>query len=315
MLIHTDQFIGESAEFCNVFNSVKIIAATNASVLILGESGTGKEHIAKALHQYSQRNAEKFHCINCAALPENLVESELFGHKKGAFTGADSHKPGRIDAANGGTLFLDEIGELPMSIQAKFLRFLESGEYQALGSAEKVTANVRIVAATNRDLLRLVDEGKFRQDLYYRLNVIPIKLPSLRERGNDCLLLLDYYSRFFASHHQLAEIQFSSEARKQLKQYHWPGNVRELKNFVERMAILCAGTLIDSQNLPAEMRKQPTNHSKDIQLPDEGLCLEDVEIDLIQQALEKSKGNRSGAARLLGLTRDTLLYRIRKYAI
>lgn len=309
--------VGESVEFQNILNASSIIAVTDATALILGESGTGKELIAQNLHFKSNRAQKPFITVNCASLPENLVESELFGHKKGAFTGADSHRDGRVKAANHGTLFLDEIGELPLAIQAKFLRFLESGECQPLGEERTEKLNVRIIAATNRDLLQEVKAGNFREDLFYRLNIVPIKLPTLKERANDIPLLLAHYAKVSAKKHSLQPISFKKDALSFLKQYAWPGNIRELKNFVERMAIFFAGMEVELSQIPTEMRYASEDAKSDtvFQLPDQGIKLESFEIDLINQALQKTSGNRSRAARLLGLTRDTLLYRMKKHAI
>lgn len=317
MIINNTGLVGESAEFQNVLNASNIIAATDATALILGESGTGKELIAQSLHYKSNRADKPFVVINCAALPENLVESELFGHKKGAFTGADTHREGRVKEAHNGTLFLDEIGELPLSIQAKFLRFLESGECQPLGDSKSEKVNVRIIAATNRDLQKEVKAGNFREDLFYRLNIIPINLPSLRKRVSDIPLLLKHYISKSAKNHNLAPISFDKESLSFLKQYSWPGNIRELKNFVERMAIFYAGQQIQLNQIPADMRYTTSSatSSDGYQLPDQGIKLEHFEVDLISQALQKTSGNRSRAARLLGLTRDTLLYRMKKHAI
>lgn len=317
MKLDENIMIGESAELHNVLNATNIIAATPATVLILGESGTGKELIAHSIHQQSVRSSQPMVSINCSALSDTLVESELFGHKKGSFTGADSDRPGKLKTAHNGTLFLDEIGELPLSIQAKFLRFLESGECQTVGEETSKKLDVRIIAATNRDLRQCVSNGTFREDLYYRLNVIPLTLPPLRDRGNDISLLLKHYAQHFAITYQLDKISFSSSAIKILSQYQWPGNIREIKNFTERMAILNHGKTIQIENIPGEYLPVDSNITDAIpfKLPIAGLNLEDMEISFINQALNKTAGNRSRAARLLGLTRDTLLYRIKKYSL
>ncbi len=317
MRIENKGIVGHSAEFQNVLNATNIIAATDATALILGESGTGKELIARELHLQSARAHKPFVVINCAALPENLVESELFGHKKGAFTGAESNREGRIKAADNGTLFLDEIGELPSNIQAKFLRFLESGECQPVGEEKPTLVNVRLIAATHRDLQHEVNAGRFRADLFYRLNIVPITLPPLRERRSDIPLLLSHYAGLCAETHQLAPIQFSRASVALLKKYRWPGNIRELKNLVERLAIFNAGSIIEPENLPPEIHATPLPEQcqNQFELPDSGLSLEKMEMDFIRQALAKTRGNRSHAARLLGLSRDTLLYRMKKYAI
>jgi len=311
----TSNMIGESAELQNVLNSCNIIAATSATILILGESGTGKELIAESIHRNSNRNQRPLINVNCGALSETLVESELFGHKKGAFTGADTSRQGKLKTAHGGTLFLDEIGELPLSIQAKLLRFLESGECQTVGEETPEKLDVRVIAATNRDLAKCVEEGTFRQDLYFRLNVIPVNLPALRERSGDVKLLLAHFASKFANEYNLEKITYTKDALSCLVKYAWPGNIRELRNFTERMAVLLPGEAITSQNLPGEFLKPQTQVTTNITLPDSGINLSDIEVSLINQALSKTAGNKTRAARLLGLTRDTLLYRLKKYAV
>jgi len=306
---------GTAPEFRALLRSAQIAAATDVTVLLLGESGTGKELLARAMHDESLRHTAPFVTINCAALPETLAESELFGHRKGAFTGAVNNNPGRIRSAEGGTLFLDEVGELPLNIQAKLLRFLESGECQAIGETTVVTTNVRVIAATHRDLYEQVQRGEFREDLYYRLNVVPLELPPLRRRSSDIPLLLSHLIDEIASRYELEAPCFSDEAQTILRGYRWPGNVRELRNFCERMVVLLSGREILPGNLPREMQKAAVERTNPFALPDSGLSLEDLEQSLIRQALEKTNGNRSRAARLLGLSRDTLLYRLKKYAI
>jgi transcriptional regulator with GAF, ATPase, and Fis domain len=309
--------LGQSPEFRAVVRSAQIAAATDVTVLVLGESGTGKELLARAVHHESKRRERPFVTINCAALPESLAESELFGHRKGAFTGAVSDQPGRIRAADGGTLFLDEVGELPPSIQAKLLRFLESGEIQAVGESAVHRVDVRIITATHRDLYALVREGSFREDLYYRLNVVPLELPSLSRRTGDIRLLLDKLTTTLANQYELQPPRYSAQTLASLEHYHWPGNVRELRNFCERMVVLFNGRTVEPGNLPQEIRESARGNGTSglFTLPDEGIRLEELEQQMIRQALAKTAGNRSRAARLLGLTRDTLLYRLKKYAI
>ncbi len=310
--------LGESPELKAVLRSAQIIAATDVTVMLQGESGTGKELLARAIHNESKRNEAPFIAINCAALPESLAESELFGHSKGAFTGADAHNMGRIHAANGGTLFLDEVAELSLNIQSKLLRFLESGECQRLGEASTHCVNTRIISATHIDLLKRVEEGTFRDDLYYRLNVVPLEIPPLRERSGDIRLLLGNLSLQLANQYQLPIPTYTKETLERLDSYNWPGNVRELRNLCERLLILSGGQQIALSNLPIEMRDFQASHRplKNLfDIPDEGINLEEVEQTLISNALKKSGGNQSKAARLLGLTRDTLLYRIKKYAL
>ncbi|MEN8177887.1 MAG: sigma-54 dependent transcriptional regulator [Pseudomonadota bacterium] len=310
--------LGRAPEFLSVLRAMKIVSATDATVLVTGESGTGKELLAKALHRYSRREEKPFVTVNCAALPEHLAESELFGHRKGAYTGAVQDEQGRVQAAHGGTLFLDEVGELPLAVQAKLLRFLETGECQQLGQPLTKRVDVRVLAATNRDLGKAVEEGTFRRDLYYRLYVVPLELPPLRVRNGDVGLMLTGLTRELSAEYDLAPPRYSNNALKQLNRYQWPGNVRELKNLCERMLILFSGRQVEVENLPLEIRQAKTEIKTVVggfMLPEMGLSLDDLEADLIRQALSKALGNRSKAARLLGLSRDTLLYRIKKYAI
>lgn len=305
---------GQSAEFESCMRAAQIIAATDVTVLIQGESGTGKELMAEQLHLQSARANQPFITVNCAALPETLAESELFGHRKGAFTGATQDQQGRIQAADGGTLFLDEIGELPLNIQAKLLRFLESGECQSVGKTHADKVNVRVIAATHRDLYKEAQQGNFREDLFYRLNVVPVQLPALRERLGDIEHLLNKLTEQLAEQHQLTAPVYHKQAIKQLTSYSWPGNIRELKNFCERMLILLPGQTVSADNLPFEFRQQPATSSV-VQLPESGVVLDNVEAELISQALSKTNGNQSKAARLLGITRSALLYRMSKHAI
>ncbi len=310
--------LGNAPEFQSVLRAMKIVSATDATVLVTGESGTGKELLAKALHRYSRRHSKPFVTVNCAALPEHLAETELFGHRKGAFTGAVQNEQGRMQAANGGTIFLDEVGELPLGVQAKLLRFLETGECQQLGQPVTRRVDVRILAATNRDLSKAVKEGSFRRDLYYRLYVVPLELPPLRARKGDVELMLRGLTHELSLEYDLQPPVYSKEVLKRLTHYPWPGNVRELKNLCERMLILFSGRRIEVENLPQEIRhSQPEsiNLTGVFKLPEQGLKMDDLEADLIKQALNRALGNRSKAARLLGLTRDTLLYRMKKYAI
>ena len=309
--------IGSSPELTAVLRAARLVAMTDAPVLIQGESGTGKELLATNVHLESRRRDNPMITVNCAALPENLAESLLYGHRKGAFTGAISDQPGFIPQAHGGTLFLDEIGELPLAIQAKLLRFLESGECQSVGHAACHRLDVRVIAATNRDLAAEVAAGRFREDLFYRLNVVPLQLPPLRERASDIHELLHHYTAQVAERYALNMPRYSAQTLQHLQDYAWPGNVRELRNLCERVVILCGGRDIQPENLPQEIR-QPSSrntHGSGFNLPPEGVRLDEVEVTLIRQALVQTDGNRSRAARLLGLTRDTFLYRLKKYAI
>ena len=307
--------LGESVEFENLKRTAKIMAATDVTVLIQGESGTGKELMAKFIHAQSSRKTAPLVTINCAALPETLAESELFGHTKGAFTGAINDQQGRIQSAHNGTLFLDEVGELPLSIQAKLLRFLENGECQTIGQTKTEKVSVRVIAATNRDLFKEVENGNFREDLFYRLNVVPLALPGLRERQSDITLLISHLSAQLAAKHCLDVPRYSVKAMEHCQRYTWPGNIRELKNFCERTVILLGGKTINVDNLPLEMKTaQKEKISNPFTLPEGGIVLEQLEAQLIDQAMNKSHGNQSKAARLLGLTRSALLYRIKKHA-
>ncbi len=307
--------IGQSPNFEALLRSARMIAATDVTVLIAGETGTGKEVLAHALKEHSPRANKPFITLNCAALPEALAESELFGHRKGAFTGAVTSQIGRLQAADGGTVFLDEVDSLPVALQAKFLRFLETGEIQPVGETHTLNVDVRVIAATNANLQEKISRGEFRKDLYYRLNVVPIEIPPLRERMGDIQLLLQHFMRQFADEHKLPEASFTKAAINRLTAYSWPGNVRELRNVCERLAILLAGRTIDECNLPVEIVNRAPSQKPVFDLPEFGIELEKVEMDLIRQALSRTNGNRSRSARLLGISRDTLLYRMQKYGI
>lgn len=307
---------GRAPELLEALRTADLVAATDVTLLISGESGTGKELLVKRIQQNSSRRNAALIDLNCATVPESLAESILFGHRKGAFTGATESHQGLIAEASGGTLFLDEIGELPLALQPKLLRFLESGECRAVGSETSRHYDVRIVAATNRDLAGAVREGRFRSDLYYRLNVVPVELPPLRQRQGDIPLLLDILTARLASQHQLDAPKYSQRTIQDLEQYQWPGNVRELRNFSERMLVLFQGQTIHPDNLPQEIRSGGNTLTEgEFRLPMAGLSLETLEKRFIHQALDYSSGNKSRAARLLGLTRDTLLYRLKKYQI
>ncbi|VAX17521.1 Response regulator of zinc sigma-54-dependent two-component system [hydrothermal vent metagenome] len=318
MTIFQNDFIGSSPQLTSVIRSAKVVASTDVTILISGESGTGKELLASAIHKESRRANGPLITINCSAIPEALAESELFGHRKGSFTGATSDYDGLIKAADGGTLFLDEVGELPLSVQAKLLRFLETGERQGLGEPSPSKVDVRVISATNRNLYVEAQEGRFREDLYYRLQVVPVELPPLRNRSGDIPILLNTMIKRFSGLHNFAPPSFTKPAMKALDLHKWPGNVRELRNFCERMVILFNGKEIGLENLPLEIRNSHFKNNfpaKIADLLDMGLSLVDFEIQLIQGALLKTNGNQTKAARLLGLTRDTLLYRIKKHAI
>jgi len=310
-----ESLIGQSPNFEALLRSARMVAATDVTVLLVGETGTGKEVLASALQQHSPRAEKPFITLNCAALPEAIAESELFGHRKGAFTGAVGNQTGRLHAADGGTVFLDEVDSLPLALQAKLLRFLETGELQPVGDTNTMHVDVRIIAATNANLQEKLARGEFRRDLFYRLNVVPIEIPPLRERVGDVPLLLSHYMSRFAAEHGLPAASLGRSALVKLLAYGWPGNVRELRNLCERLSILLAGKVIEEGNLPPEMANRPNPERSLFALPEWGIELEKVEIDLIQQALARTNGNRSRSARLLGISRDTLLYRMHKYGI
>ncbi|RJQ43019.1 MAG: sigma-54-dependent Fis family transcriptional regulator [Gaiellales bacterium] len=306
----TSGIIGESQQMQEILETVAQVAGADATVIIYGESGTGKELIAKALHEQSARADGPFIQLSCAALPETLLESELFGYEKGAFTGAVTSKPGRFELADGGSLFLDEIGEISPAVQVKLLRVLEQRSFERLGGSKTIEVDVRLIGATNRELAAMIKEGTFREDLYYRLNVIPINMPPLRERRGDIRILSEHFMKRYAPGKQL-----SGEAMRLLESYHWPGNVRELQNTIERSTILCRADVIDADDLPEEVKSALEPSTAGIRLPAEGVEMGAVERELIIQALQRTGGNRTRAAALLGISRHTLLYRIDKYSI
>ena len=310
---HFKAIIGQSPTLESLIRSAKMVAATDVTVLLHGETGTGKEIFANAIQKASTRADKAFITLNCAALPESLIESELFGHRKGSFTGATSSTKGLFQAANGGTLFLDEINSLPYTIQAKLLRFLESGECLAIGDIKPYHVDVRIIAATNTDLLKLVTAKEFRSDLYYRLNVVPLELPSLSHRSDDIEALINHFMDMMAVTHVMEAAKFSKPALKALKSYPWPGNIRELRNLCERLSILMAGNTIEIEHLPQEFINSNVLKTDPLLLPERGIELDALEANFIHQALNRTKGNRSKTAKLLGLTRDTLIYRMQKH--
>lgn len=297
-----------------VLETVHKVAPTSATVMIYGESGTGKELVARALHSLSDRANKPFISVSAGALPETLLESELFGYEKGAFTGAMQAKPGRFEMANGGTIFLDEIGDITPGVQVKLLRVLQERVFERLGGTRSIEIDVRVVAATNRDLQQLIADGTFREDLYYRLNVVPVTLPPLRQRVHDIPLLVAH----FLEKYRAGEKRFTSEAMRMLVEYQWPGNVRELENTMERIAILSHGEEIDVDDLPAEVRAGaalcPPGERRFV-LPQSGVDLEEVELDFVKQALERAGGSVPKAAKLLGLTTKTLEARMSKFGL
>ena len=314
----SQEIIGRSDALKRMLGFIETVAPTEATVLITGESGTGKELVARALHSSSARADKPLVTVNCAALTETLLESELFGHEKGAFTGADRRREGRFVQANGGTLFLDEIGEMPLQLQAKLLRALQQGEIQRVGSDVPITVDVRVIAATNRNLLREAQEKRFREDLFFRLNVISIEVPALRQRGDDIPLLAAYFLQRFAERNRKSIKGFSPQALDSMRRYRWPGNVRELENAVERAVILCCGDLVTPAELPDTVAHAP----EPAEAPEQqdaislaGMALEDVERLAIEDTMRQTGDNKSEAARRLGITRATLHNKLRKYGL
>ncbi|MGA9767827.1 MAG: sigma 54-interacting transcriptional regulator [Blastocatellia bacterium] len=305
--------VGNSGPMRLVYEQVAQVARTNTTVLIRGDSGTGKELIAHSIHYNSPRANKPFIKVSCAALPETLIESELFGYEKGAFTGAQARKKGRFDLAEGGTLFLDEIGDLNLSTQVKLLRVLQEREFERLGGIETVKINVRLIAATNKELEKAIAEGAFREDLYYRLNVFTIFVPPLRERKPDVLLLADHFLEKYGHEHGKNIKRISTPAIDMLTAYHWPGNVRELENCIERAALVCDGNVIHGHHLPPTL--QTASSSGTVTRLSLTAAVEAYEKDLIQDALKTARGNRARAAKLLDTTERILGYKVKKYAI
>lgn len=303
--------VGQSREMEKVFAVISKVADTEASILITGESGTGKELVARSIHANSSRREAPFVAINCAAIPRDLLESELFGHVKGAFTGAIKDKTGKFQLADGGTLFLDEVGELPLELQPKLLRALQEKEVEPVGGTKVQKVDVRIVAATNLDIDKAIAGGTFREDLYYRLSVIPVHLPPLRERRKDIPLLI----RYFCGKHGSEKVTFAKDTLETLVMYPWPGNVRELENTIERLLIMRNSDEISRDELPEKFREAaPIGHAV-IKLPDDGYPLEELEREVVVQALERNAWNQTAAARFLRIPRHTLIYRLEKYGI
>ena len=320
--------IGSSAAMTAVLDSIRQVAATKATVLVTGESGTGKELVAQAIHKLSPRANKPFRPVHCAALSENLLESELFGHEKGAFTGANERVAGRFEMADGGTLFLDEIGEISLSVQVKLLRVLETRQFERVGGSETLTVDVRVVAATNRDLRAMVEQGTFREDLFYRLNVVNIRIPPLRERREDIPEILDFYLKKSAADNGKDVADISPEALGVLMAYDWPGNVRELRNCVERMVVFARGATLTMTDVPADIRSavgeqfeakamppKTAETASAESLPNVGLNVKENEKSLILKALEECGGNRSQAALKLNISRRTLYRKLHEYGL
>jgi Nif-specific regulatory protein len=311
----SEEIIGNSKIMKEVFGLIYQVSDSNTTALIHGETGTGKELVAKAIHHNSPRAGGAFIEVNCAAMPDTLIESELFGHEKGAFTGADQRRRGRFEEANGGTIFLDEVGELSPLAQAKVLRVIQERQFQPLGSGRTVKVNVRLIAATNRDLEQDVLTGKFRADLYYRLNVFPIYMPTLRERGGDILLLSDYFVEKYAKLFKKSIKRISTPAIDLLLAYHWPGNVRELENCIERAVLIASGDTIDSVHLPPSLQMKSDAPEVKRQQGKLTSLVNTYERSLIIDSLKDARGNQSQAARLLGTTKRIIQYKVEKYGI
>jgi DNA-binding NtrC family response regulator len=313
-----ENIIGHSKSLLRVLEMASRVAQHDSTVLIHGETGTGKELLARAIHYNSRRRNQPFVTINCGAIPRDLIESELFGHSRGAFTGAIASKPGRIEMADKGTLFLDEIGELPLESQVKLLRLIQHGEIERVGSSAPKTVNVRIIAATHRNLSAMVEDGTFRQDLFYRLAVVPLELPPLRERRQDIPELLEHLFQKARERHHLPSVRLSSSLAAHFTAYRWPGNIRELENIIERMLVLSNGELITEEDLPDELRQASAPQQRStllLELPEEGISLEGVERELLLRALEKFDGNQTQAARYLDISRRTFIYRMEKHGL
>lgn len=311
-----EAIIGRSSTLLSVLDVAARAAQSDATVLIEGETGTGKELLARAIHQNSLRKERPFLAINCGAIPKDLLESELFGYRKGAFTGAMENKKGKIETADGGTLFLDEIGELPLALQVKLLRLIQQGEMEKLGALEQTKVDVRIVAATNRDLQAMMQKGEFREDLYYRLAVIPITLPPLRERSRDVEDLTKHLLEINKRKLGRPELTLPFPLLPYFTKYKWPGNIRELENVLERIVVLSRGPEITLSDLPEFLRREHTAvGALQLDLPPEGISLEALEKELIEQSLKRFEGNQTKAAQYLGLSRKTLIYRMEKHGL
>jgi len=317
-----DNIVANSHRMQEVLATVEQVAPTNATVLLGGESGVGKDMIARAIHQHSRRVNGPFIKINCTAIPENLLESELFGYEKGAFTGATNTKPGKFELADKGTIFLDEIGDMPGTLQVKLLRVLQEREFERLGGTRTIKVDVRVVAATNQDLRAALEQGTFREDLYYRLNVVPISIPPLREHKEDIPYLVDHFIARFAESSGKSIEGIAPEALKLLVDFHWPGNVRELENIIERAVVMASGTRIETGDIRLDVAApggssapSPAGESSAAIFLADGMTLDQYEDTLIRQALQRAGGNKSQAARLLGLSRNALRYRLSKIGV
>jgi two-component system NtrC family response regulator len=311
-----ENILGRSDALMEVLDTAARAARTNSTLLIRGETGTGKELLARAIHFNSSRKDYPLITINCGAIPKDLIESELFGHVKGSFTGAISNKRGKVEMADGGTLFLDEVGELSPDVQVKLLRLIQEGEIEKVGSEERAKLDLRIIAATHRDLQAMVEDGTFRQDLYYRLAVIPLMLPPLRERSDDIPDLVQFFFNQSKQKNGRPELSLSDAVMPYFSQYRWPGNVRELENLIERIVVLARGNDVTVQDLPEVLRRERSQiDALEIGLPPQGISLEAIEKELILKALHKCGWNQTHAARYLDISRKTLIYRMEKHGI
>ncbi len=311
-----ENIIGRSNSLLYVLDMAARAAQTSATVLIHGETGTGKELLAKAVHFNSARQDKPFVTINCGAIPKDLLESELFGHVKGSFTGAVTHRKGKVESADGGTLFLDEIGEMPLELQVKLLRLIQQGEIEKVGAPSGSTVDVRVIAATHRNLEAMIEDGTFREDLYYRLSVIPLELPPLRERIDDIPQLVEHFFSKLKQKHGRENLVLPISLMPYFSNYRWPGNIRELENIIERLVVLTPGTEITLSHLPAFLRREHASiDTLNIDLPPQGISLEAIEEELILKALEKFKWNQTHAAKYLDISRKALMYRMEKHGI
>jgi two-component system response regulator HydG len=308
------KIIGKSRRMKELFENLSLIAPSEATVLIYGESGTGKELVANAIHQNSPRAQKPFIKVSCAALPETLLESELFGHERGAFTGAVARKAGRFQLADGGTLFLDEVNVMSSTTQVKLLRVLQEREFEPLGSTKTIHVDIRLIAATNKALEEEVKEGRFREDLFYRLNVVPIHLPPLRDRKEDIPLLADHFFKLFQEKNKKSIKGFLPKTIDMLMRYDWPGNIRELENVMERAVLLCRGEYLSPQDLPPPFQGGQIGEQPVISIPP-GMTLEELEREAIIQTLEENGGNRTQAAQILGISRKTLQNKLKEYGL
>jgi two-component system NtrC family response regulator len=311
-----ESILGHSKRLLSVLDMAARAAQTTSTVLIRGETGTGKELLARAIHFNSPRKKQPFITINCGAIPKDLLESELFGHVKGSFTGAVTHKTGKVEAADSGTLFLDEIGDMPLELQVKLLRLVQQGEIEKVGATSPSTVDIRIIAATHRNLQAMIEDQTFREDLYYRLSIIPVELPPLRERPDDIAELVRLFFERAREKHARPDLKLPEELMPRFSEYRWPGNVRELENVVERLVVLADGDLIRFSDLPDFLRGEPgRKNTLQLNLPAEGISLEGVEKELILMALSKFNWNQSRAAQYLDLSRKTLIYRMEKFGL